>query len=50
MNEDSKWFHNAIIYEIYPDSFTDDGIKGVTKKLTYIKQLGADAVLAVPYF
>lgn len=45
-----KWWQNSVIYEIYPKSFYDtngDGIgdlKGVEKKLPYLKELGIDAI------
>ena len=37
-----KWWHDAVIYQIYPKSFSDsngDGIgdlKGITSKLDYL--------------
>jgi glycosidase len=51
-----KWLENAIIYEIYPQSFYDtngDGIgdlQGVTEKLDYIRSLGCDAIWLNPCF
>ena len=45
----SRWYKDAVIYQIYPRSFKDsnsDGIgdiKGITEKLDYIKDLGVDA-------
>jgi alpha-glucosidase len=51
-----KWWQEAIFYQIYPRSFADsngDGIgdlKGITGKLDYIKDLGADAIWLSPHF
>ena len=42
-NMSAKWLHNAVFYEIYPQSFNDtngDGIgdiNGITEKLDYIR-------------
>lgn len=52
----SEWLHNAIFYEIYPQSFNDtnaDGIgdiKGIIQKLDYIKGLGCNAIWLNPCF
>lgn len=49
-------FKDLIAYEIYPTSFFDsnnDGIgdlKGITKKLTYIKNLGFNAIWLNPFY
>ncbi len=54
MNE--KWWHNAVIYQIYPRSFRDssgDGIgdiPGIIEKLDYIKSLGVDAIWLSPVY
>ena len=50
------WVHNAVFYQIYPQSFYDsngDGIgdlKGITQKLDYVKSLGIDAIWINPFF
>jgi alpha-glucosidase len=52
----SKWFENALFYEIYPTSFkdsNDDGIgdlKGIASKLEYIKDLGFNAIWLNPFY
>ena len=51
-----KWLDEAIFYEIYPQSFKDtdgDGIgniNGITDKLSYIKELGCNAIWLNPCF
>ena len=51
-----KWWHDKIIYQIYPKSFYDtngDGIgdvKGITGKLDYLKALGVDIVWLSPIY
>jgi alpha-amylase len=51
-----RWWHNANVYEIWPRSFKDsdgDGhgdFKGMTSKLDYIRDLGADAIWLTPVF
>ncbi|OPJ58015.1 alpha-amylase family glycosyl hydrolase [Clostridium oryzae] len=50
------WLDNAVFYEIYPQSFMDtnsDGIgdiRGIIKKLDYIKELGCNAIWLNPCF
>lgn len=50
------WLHNAIFYEIYPQSFQDtnaDGIgdlKGIISRLDYIRDLGCNALWLNPCF
>lgn len=51
-----KWWHNAIVYQIYPKSFYDtneDGcgdIQGIIKKLDYIKDLGVNVIWISPMY
>jgi alpha-glucosidase len=51
-----KWWHNAVIYEIYPRSFQDsngDGIgdlNGITQRLDYLQALGVTAIWIAPLF
>lgn len=52
----TKWWKEAVGYQIYPRSFLDvnqDGIgdlKGVTAKLPYLKELGIDFIWLTPIF
>jgi len=56
MSKRPEWLDNAVFYEIYPQSFLDtdgDGIgniNGITEKLTYIKELGCNAIWINPCF
>ncbi|MBB6522542.1 alpha-amylase family glycosyl hydrolase [Pseudoteredinibacter isoporae] len=51
-----NWWQGAFIYQIYPRSFFDsnnDGIgdlPGIIEKLSYIAELGADAIWISPFF
>ena len=51
-----KWWENAVIYQIYPRSFQDsnsDGVgdlPGITSRLTYIAELGVDAIWISAFF
>ncbi len=50
------WWKHAVIYEIYPRSFQDtngDGmgdLKGITKRLAYLKELGVNAIWITPFY
>lgn len=52
----TRWYKDAVVYQIYPRSFNDsngDGIgdlKGITQKVDYIKDLGVDAVWLSPCY
>ena len=51
-----KWWHDKIVYQVYPKSFYDtDGngigdVRGVTKKLDYLKDLGIDIIWLSPIY
>jgi len=53
---DRKWWKEAVIYQVYPRSFSDsDGngvgdLKGILSKLDYISSLGVDAVWINPVY
>lgn len=51
-----KWWHDKVVYQIYPKSFYDtnqDGIgdiPGITAKLDYLKDLGVDILWISPCY
>lgn len=51
-----NWWHNAVLYQIYPRSFQDsngDGIgdlTGITQRLHYVKSLGVNGIWLSPIF
>lgn len=52
----SKWWKNAVVYQIYPRSFQDsnqDGIGdllGIIMRLDYLQELGIDAIWLSPVY
>lgn len=52
----SRWYKDAVVYQIYPRSFCDsngDGIgdlNGITSKIPYLKALGVNAVWLSPCY
>ncbi len=56
MSAGTKWWQDAVVYQVYPRSFADangDGmgdIPGVTQKLPYLKELGVDAIWLSPFY
>ena len=55
-HEIPAWLHDAVVYHIYPSSFSDsngDGIgdiEGIRRHLGYIKDLGANTIWISPVF
>lgn len=53
---ESKWWENAVGYQLYPRSFQDtnyDGIgdiQGIRKRLSYLKELGVDFLWINPMY
>lgn len=53
---DNKWWHNFVVYQIYPRSFMDannDGIgdlAGIISKLDYLQQLGINIIWLSPVY
>lgn len=51
-----KWWHNSVVYQIYPRSFQDsngDGIgdlQGIIQRLDYLEKLGVDVVWLSPVY
>ena len=51
-----EWWKQAVVYQIYPQSYKDsngDGVgdfKGITSKLDYIKSLGVDVIWVCPHY
>jgi len=56
MSEESKWWKEISVYQVYPRSFKDsngDGIgdiNGITESLDYIKGLGVDCIWLSPVY
>lgn len=52
----TRWYKDAVVYQIYPRSFCDsngDGIgdiRGIISKLDYLQELGIDAVWLSPIY
>jgi alpha-glucosidase len=53
---DADWWRHAVIYQVYPRSFADgdgDGtgdLAGVRRHLTYLRDLGVDAIWYTPWY
>jgi alpha-glucosidase len=53
---DTPWWHDAVVYQVYPRSFQDtdgDGegdLRGIAQRLDHIRDLGADAVWLSPVY
>lgn len=51
-----KWWHQSVVYQIYPRSFQDsnhDGIgdiRGIISRLDYLKELGIDVIWLSPVY
>ncbi len=51
-----RWWHNSVVYQIYPRSFNDangDGVgdlRGIIDKLDHIQALGADVIWLSPVY
>lgn len=52
----AEWWRGAVTYQVYPRSFQDDNgdgvgdLKGITRRLDHIADLGCDAVWLSPFF
>lgn len=53
---EQEWFHEAVVYQVYPRSFQDsdgDGIgdvRGIISRLDYLQQLGTDVLWLSPIY
>lgn len=53
---EKRWWHNSVVYQIYPRSFCDsnnDGIgdsQGIISKLDYLQGLGIDVIWLSPVY
>jgi glycosidase len=53
---ENKWWHNKVVYQIYPRSFNDTtgngvgDIQGIIEKLDYLKRLGVDIIWLSPVY
>ena len=50
-----RWWHDSVVYQIYPRSFKDSngdgiGIYGIMSKLDYIKDLGVNVIWLSPVY
>ncbi|WP_151737175.1 alpha amylase N-terminal ig-like domain-containing protein [Paenibacillus tengchongensis] len=45
-----SWSGDAIVYQIYPSSFNNGTLKGITAKLPYLHALGVNVVYMTPIF
>ncbi len=51
-----KWWHNSVVYQIYPLSFKDTSgngigdVNGIIEKLDYLKELGVDVLWLSPIY
>lgn len=56
MSDKNEWWRGAVIYQIYPRSYSDsnmDGVgdlPGIVTKLDYVASLGVDAIWISPFF
>ncbi|MHA1967370.1 MAG: alpha-amylase family glycosyl hydrolase [Candidatus Hodarchaeales archaeon] len=52
----NEWWQKAVVYQIYPRSFSDStnngigDLRGIINKLDYIRNLGIDAIWFNPFF
>ena len=52
----NEWWRSAIVYQVYPRSYQDDDgdgvgdLRGITRRLDYIAELGVDCIWLSPIF
>lgn len=53
---EQKWWHNSVVYQIYPRSFNDTtgtgvgDLRGIIEKLSYLETLGIDVIWLSPVY
>ena len=51
INDHAAWIDDAIVYEIYPRSFSEQGgFQGITNKVDYLKDLGINTIWFMPIY
>ncbi len=56
LGDQAPWWRGAVVYQIYPRSFQDSDangigdLKGITRRLAHVAELGAEAVWISPFF
>src|SRR5437764_9245861 len=56
MDQSKDWWRHGVFYQVYPRSFQDsdgDGVgdlRGIIRRLSYLKSLGVDAVWLSPIY
>jgi oligo-1,6-glucosidase len=56
LDQSTEWWKSAVIYQVYPRSFSDsngDGVgdlPGITSRLDYLQRLGVDAIWLSPIY
>ncbi len=54
--DDPHWWRQAVVYQVYPRSFSDsdgDGlgdVQGIISRIPYLRELGVDAVWLCPFY
>lgn len=55
-SKEKKWWHDSVVYQVYPRSFfdtNDDGIgdvEGIIQKIPYLAELGIDVIWLSPIY
>jgi oligo-1,6-glucosidase len=49
-SETKAWWKEAVFYQIYPRSFSTNGLRGIIGKLDYLREMGVDAVWLSPVY
>jgi oligo-1,6-glucosidase len=49
-HESRAWWKEVVFYQIYPRSFSRNGLRGIIGKLDYLHEMGVDAVWLSPVY